>query len=587
MLIASIPESEEELGGQEGRVALNRVEKVFGRIEDVWQPVEVQESFEVVRRRLFGPIANEAARDAAVAAFAETYRSNPSDFPNECREKAYEQRMRSSYPIHPEVFDRLYEDWASLEKFQRTRGVLRLLAKVIHHLWRSDDRSLMLLPGSIPVEQSDVRGELLRYIGEQWNSVIDADVKDASQELDRQSPRFANVHAAQRIARTILLGSAPARNKKGIEGVRIKLGVMQPSDEGGIAVYADALQQMGSKFAYLYGTGSSYWFEVQPNLNRTVADRSSRMRSGVLAELEQRIKRWNTRDSNFAGVHLAPAGSADVPDEDRARLVVLSPAHLFTSRDSESRENSDAIAEAKNILENRGSSPRRYRNMLIFLAADANDYNALETEASRYLAWKSICDDSLGLNLDKAQIKQANEARDQSSSKLDSQLEDTYKWVIFPTQEGTAPIEWEAKKLSGFSGTAVRRAFSAAERDGLLISKWSPIGLDQEFNRYLWRQNEREQKPNISVKTLWQQLATYVYLPRLKSPEVLVEVIRSGAANQDFFGYAMGYDAVSDKYKGLYFGRLPASVTIDDYSVLVDHEVARRLTAPASVPPRV
>ena len=28
-------------------------------------------------------------------------------------------------PIHPEMFDRLYNDWSTLDKFQRTRGVLR------------------------------------------------------------------------------------------------------------------------------------------------------------------------------------------------------------------------------------------------------------------------------------------------------------------------------------------------------------------------------------------------------------------------------------------------------------------------------
>ncbi len=594
MLIASIPESEEELGGQEGRIALNRVEKVFGRIEDVWQPVEVRESFEVVRRRLFGPIANPTARDATVAAFSEIYRSNANDFPDKLGEQEYEERMRSSYPIHPEVFDRLYEDWATLEKFQRTRGVLRLLAKVIHLLWQSDDRSLMLLPANIAVEHSDVRGELLRYIGEQWNSVIDADIKGGSAEIDRQSPRLGRIHAAERAARTILFGSAPGtqtsnhpseRKKRGIDTARVKLGVVQPNEEGGIAVYADALQQMGSKLAYLYGTeAGSYWFDVQPNLNRTVADRSSRVKDEVaLAEMVQRIKRWPTRDSNFAGVHLAPADSGEVPDEERARLVVLSPAWRY-SREATEDDSSDATAATKDILEHRGGSPRHYKNMLIFLAADASDYRALREEAGRYLAWKSICDDSLALNLDQAQVKQANDARDQSSSKLDSQLEEAYKWVIFPTQEGAAPIEWEAKKLSGFSGTAVRRAFSMVERDGLLISKWSAVGLNREFDQYLWRESEREQRPNISVKTLWQQLATYVYLPRLKSPEVLVEVIRSGAAAQDFFGYAMGYESSTDKYKGLSFGRLPSSVVIDDYSVLVDPEVARRLTAPASVP---
>ncbi|HMA35591.1 MAG TPA: DUF499 domain-containing protein, partial [Chloroflexia bacterium] len=199
MLIASIPESDDELGGAAGRTVLTKVEKVFGRMEEVWQPVEVHESFEVVRRRLFGPITDEAARDATVAAFGSLYRQNPTDFPQECREAAYERRMIASYPLHPEVFDRLYEDWASLERFQRTRGVLRLMAKAIHEIWRTDDDSALIMPGSLPLEAAAVRNELTRYLGDQWNSVVDADVRDTSAEIDQQVPRMGAVRAARRL----------------------------------------------------------------------------------------------------------------------------------------------------------------------------------------------------------------------------------------------------------------------------------------------------------------------------------------------------------------------------------------------------
>jgi len=64
----------------------------------------------VVRRRLFGVVGDEGARDETVAAFGRFYRENPTDFPAECREKSYEDKLRASYPIHPEIFDRLYED---------------------------------------------------------------------------------------------------------------------------------------------------------------------------------------------------------------------------------------------------------------------------------------------------------------------------------------------------------------------------------------------------------------------------------------------------------------------------------------------
>jgi hypothetical protein len=44
-----------------------------------------------------------------------------------------------------------------LDKFQRTRGVLRLMAAVIHTLWERQDGNLLVLPASVPVDDSAVQ----------------------------------------------------------------------------------------------------------------------------------------------------------------------------------------------------------------------------------------------------------------------------------------------------------------------------------------------------------------------------------------------------------------------------------------------
>jgi predicted AAA+ superfamily ATPase len=107
---------------------------------------EADEGFEIVRRRLFQPLAGEKGcqRDAVARAFSEIYAGQQQEFPSECREADYERRIKMAYPIHPELFDRLYNDWSTLDKFQRTRGVLRLMAAVIHTLWHRDDRNLLI-----------------------------------------------------------------------------------------------------------------------------------------------------------------------------------------------------------------------------------------------------------------------------------------------------------------------------------------------------------------------------------------------------------------------------------------------------------
>jgi predicted AAA+ superfamily ATPase len=133
LLPVSIPASDNEIGGQRGHDALARLKNAVGRVEASWRPASPDEGFEIVRRRLFEPMRDPqsfTARDAVARAFVEMYGTQHNEFPPECREAEYERRIKMAYPIHPELFDRLYNDWSTLDAFQRTRGVLRLMAAV-------------------------------------------------------------------------------------------------------------------------------------------------------------------------------------------------------------------------------------------------------------------------------------------------------------------------------------------------------------------------------------------------------------------------------------------------------------------------
>ncbi len=130
-----------EVGGPNGLEALERLQNVVRRVADQWRPATAQESFEIVRRRLFEEPDAAAQRDIAAVArqFVTYYATHLGEFPREAADMDYERRIRNAYPIHPELFDRLYEDWSTLERFQRTRGVLRLMSAVVHALWKAQD----------------------------------------------------------------------------------------------------------------------------------------------------------------------------------------------------------------------------------------------------------------------------------------------------------------------------------------------------------------------------------------------------------------------------------------------------------------
>jgi predicted AAA+ superfamily ATPase len=66
-----------EVGGQRGREALDRLRNVVGRLESSWRPASAEEGFEIVRRRLFESLADQAQfkdRDVVARAFADLYR---------------------------------------------------------------------------------------------------------------------------------------------------------------------------------------------------------------------------------------------------------------------------------------------------------------------------------------------------------------------------------------------------------------------------------------------------------------------------------------------------------------------------------
>ena len=346
-----------EVGGQRGREALDRLRNVVGRIESSWRPASAEESFEIVRRRLFEPFTDPVQfrdRDVVARAFAEFYRTQHQEFPPECRDADYEKRIKAAYPIHPEIFDRLYTDWSTLVKFQRTRGVLRLMATVIHSLWKKDDRNPLILPANIAIDDPRVQFELTRYLPDNWVPVIEKDVDGPSSlplRIDSAVPNLGKFHASRRVARAIYLGSAPTADAahRGLEDRRVKLGCVMPGESP--AVFGDALRRLAGAATYLYQDGPRYWYSTQPTVTKLAEDRAEQLKRNpdkVVQELGSRL-RSDLRDTgDFNRVHPLPQSGQDVPDDLDARLVVLGIDTPY------SKEGNPAETAAQAILESRG-----------------------------------------------------------------------------------------------------------------------------------------------------------------------------------------------------------------------------------------
>ena len=579
-----------EVGGQRGREALDRLRNVVGRVESSWRPASAEEGFEIVRRRLFEPMTDPAQfkdRDVVARAFADFYQAQQAEFPPECRNADYEKRIKAAYPIHPEIFDRLYTDWSTLVKFQRTRGVLRLMAAVIHSLWEKGDRNPLILPANISIDDSRVQFELTRYLSDNWVPVIEKDVDGPSSlplRLDGELPNLGKFAACRRVARAIYMGSAPttAAAHRGIEDRRVKLGCVMPGESP--AVFGDALRRLAGAATYLYQDGPRYWYSTQPTVTKLAEDRADQLKRDpdkVVHELDRRLREDLRRTGDFSRIHPMPQSGQDVPDDLDARLVVLGVDHAYIKEPGNAAE-----VAAKAMLQSRGNTPRLYQNALVFLAADKTRLQDLDEAARKYLAWESILAEKIALNLDPQQVKQAETQMASADGAVTARLPETYQWLLVPVQATPqAAVEWQALRLSGQDALAVR-ASKKLRSDELLLTGFAATRLRMDLDKIpLWRGD------SVAIKQLAEDFARYLYLPRLADSAVLLGAIREGFAlltwERESFAFADSFDEGAGRYRGLRGGQV---VSLDDSEtpgLLVKSEIARKQLDAESVKPPI
>jgi len=579
ILLGSLPESEVEAGSQRGVAALRALEKTFGRVQALWKPVATEEAFEIVRRRLFEEVRDVKGREEVCRAFSETYIAEGAKLPSETQEGRYFDRLLQAYPIHPEVFDRLYEDWTTIDGFQRTRGVLKLMAKVIFRLWQDDNKDLMIMPGSLPLYDGGSRNELTYYLPAGWDPVLEKDIdgdRAETTEMENKEPRFGAVNAARRVARTIFLGSAPSSvstkaSSRGLDRARVLIGCLQPGQTA--STYVDALGRLADRLHYLNSSGDKtsdttrYWFDTRANLRREMEDRKRRFddRSDVRSRLATVLKKVTAGLTFFDGIHIFTP-HADVPDDSALRLVILDPDQFYLRQ--ETRMAFDVVLDT---VRSNGNKPRYRGNRLIFLAPDQGAVGRMRDAIRVALAWGSIVDDvkENRLNIDLLQKNQAENELQTAEDVLPRAARECYKWLLCPAQHTpTDPnIEVEAFPLNT-SGSGLNSEIErVCVENELVIGTWSPIHLRTKLKELYWK----PERTSVGAMAFWEDTLRYLYLPRLKSRDVLGQAIAKGSSSRDFF--ATAYGEYEGRFDGFSFGG--GNVQLDDTLLLIEPEAAK------------
>ena len=578
ILLASLPQSEEELGGEGGLEAQVALEQIFTRVEAIWKPVAPEESFEIVRRRLFADIGSEPERAETCDAFMKMYHANPTLFPTEVQEAAYAERMKKTYPIHPEVFDRLYNDWSTLPRFQKTRGVLQYMAIVINRLWEKESPDPLIMLGSVPLSDTEVEAKSTQYLIPGWDPVIDSEIdgtRSIAGQLDTKS-EYGKYKAAQRVARTIFFGSAPssvsvqANTTRGVDELHIRLGSAMPDMP--LEIYEDILSDLRDRSQYLNAGIDRFWYDTRPNLRREMETRKARIPQLKLeSELERVVRKVVGHDPIFAGEHVF-SRHGDIEDMIKSgpRLVVMPPQHdVAYSRANEKR----AFAAAQEILDKRGNQPRSKANRLIFLFPDFNAINRLLEEGKKHLAWLDIvlaCEQGT-LTLDNLQLKNARDSAAASERQLEAIARECYSCAAVPGSLDAKKIVFTEERVNTQNGPIASSVAAWIGENEFLIKAWSPIFLKQLLEKYYFKNGVEE----VSLKKVWNDTCSYLYMPRIRSEEVFIRALTDGVATKDYFGFAAAREG--DELIGFKFGEAMLLAALDDSMLVLSKAKAQEL----------
>ncbi len=375
MLVVTLPSSQLEDFGERQEEALARLSKIFGRLESIETPVRGEEIYAVIRRRLFEveTLRGREMRET-VHRYFQLYQQNRDDLPHKARDANYKEKMEMAYPFHPDLIDILVEKWSTFSSFQRTRGVLRLLANIIEDLYQRETNIDIILPGDINLAKPATRQEFLKHIGSEYEGIIASDIaglEAKSQALDQANRQWK--HLAQRIANAIFYHSFSADDaEKGTTLAYIKLAVLRSDTIP--ALVTDVLQKLTNQLWYLNNRVDVFYFSRIPNLNRMILDKKELYNQAYEPELRAIINKEIGR--KFTSSYLWPESSDLIPDNRSLKLIILHP--------------NDSGSQIPAWIERKGSNFREYQNTLFFALADTAAFAKMREDVKTYLALQEI-----------------------------------------------------------------------------------------------------------------------------------------------------------------------------------------------------
>jgi hypothetical protein len=512
-----------------------RLSKVVGRTENIVTPVEGDDIFPILHRRLFVTVGPEQHRRMVANSYADWYESLSDAAPATYRESSYRERLATAYPFHPELVDILTNRWGSLSGFQRTRGALRTLAHTVKALSQRRHKAPLIHPGDVALGDAGIRGEVLRFAGESYKAALNADIirpdSKAPEEDRRRGGQVEELGLATGIATTAFLNSFGSDKVLGASAAQMLIGVGRPGlSRGLIEDVRDALE--GSLW-YMRLEGGRYRFTTEPNLNKVVLEREGAITEDRIETLLREAIGQVAPNSPQLRVEPRVEVSADLPDNQQLTLGIL---------DFSLRIGADATPEtlriAREILDHHGGSWRSNKNAAMLAAADAPAIAKARASARTLGALRDLKGDRHRLERFNAEQREQLERRlAATEERLPQQVAMAYRHLLLlgEANGGTTKldhIDLGPARVDAKIGARILDYLRSADR--LIEATLAPAALLAARFGLL-----PDGTDSVELETLIGYFFRLPRLPKLASPEILRQALADGV-DKGLFGLASG-----------------------------------------------
>lgn len=525
-------------------------------------PMEKSEMYEIVKKRLFEYVDETYARQVAEE-LQQFYISHSDDFPEDVVQPAYYEKIKKSYPFHPSVIDLLYERISSINEFQKTRGVLRLLSHVVRDVYAnigSINEDITITPGLINLNDHSIFQELTNKVARgEYQNVIKTDIvnddSDAKcQKLDNKYNYGSYVRISTSIYLYTLIGTAKevsiGCSRKELVLATAVNKLLYPKD------IFDEIKALDAELWYIYEKGGKWHFSVDANLNRVISDETDHV---TKLEYDREIKTRIGKMLEVTDYFDVRVWEHDVRSPHKPTLVVVNYNVISASE-------SEVPGEVREVIDKEGTTFRTKKNLMFVLVPRRERVLKMVDAAKRYIAIKDLKSSIKTRAELKAYSGKMSELSKESESNLNAAIELCYSLIYYPYRTGVEYITVQ-NGYSGAKNIPDKIYLALSEKAKKIIKSLAPVYIAERILK---------SKKEITVREVYSDFEESPAHPLPESKNVINKSILDGVDNKLFGMYTGGvgdilsitesnYMSVGSNF---YYNRMPSFEPKDAYYII-------------------